>query len=217
MKWSEQAWQQTAAIYQNIIEMPFNRELMNGTLPLGKFRFYMQQDAIYLGEFSRALALIGARSFAHPYSLDFYRFAEGAIVVEKSLHEGYFKQFGIAGAATASPACQLYTQFLLTKAALDSVETAMAAVLPCFWIYKKAGDFIYENGSVLKNPYADWINTYAGKEFGILVHKAISICDAVAVTCTPAQQQQMTEAFMMASKLEWMFWDSAYRMEQWPC
>jgi len=25
----------------------------------------------------------------------------------------------------------------------------------------------------------------------------------------------MTAAFVQSSRLEWMFWDSAYRMEQW--
>jgi thiaminase/transcriptional activator TenA len=216
MKWSEQAWKQIDGIYHSIITMPFNVELMKGTLLKDRFKFYMQQDAVYLGEFSKALALIGARCIDQPYALDFIRFAEGAIVVERSLHEGYFKKFEVSGAAEASPTCQNYTQFLLTKAALDQVEVAMAAVLPCFWIYKKVGDFIYENQDSKDNPYQEWINTYAGQEFGILVDKAIAICDDVAEGCSNKQQEQMIKAFTMASKLEWMFWDSAYKMEQWP-
>ncbi len=216
MNWSEQAWNGVENIYQKIIHMPFNQELMKGTLAIERFQFYMQQDAIYLGEFSKALALIGARSFHYPYGLDFIRFAEGAIVVERSLHEGYFQQFGVTQNAAASPTCQNYTQFLLTKSALDGVETAMAAVLPCFWIYKEVGDFIYANEQAENNAYREWINTYSGKEFGLLVEKAIAICDDVAATCSAAQQQRMWEAFTMASKLEWMFWDSAYKLEEWP-
>jgi thiaminase/transcriptional activator TenA len=177
----------------------------------------MQQDAIYLGYFSKTLALIAARSFSNPYSLDFIRFAEGAVVVERSLHEGYFTKFNITHTTIASPTCQNYTQFLLTKAALDQVEVAMAAILPCFWIYKKAGDFIYANQQKENNSYQEWINTYSGEAFGLLVDKAIAICDDVAANCSVTQQQRMQEAFIMASKLEWMFWDSAYKMEQWPC
>jgi len=216
MKWSENAWNKIDGIYDSIINMPFNKELLSGELLKDRFQFYMQQDALYLTEFSRALSLIAARCFNHPYTLDFIQFAEGAVVVEKSLHEGYFKQFEVSENAEISPTCQNYTQFLLTKSSLDQVEVAMAAVLPCFWIYKKVGDYIYENQNSQDNPYQDWINTYAGAEFGLLVEKAINICDHVASSCSLTQQEQMTRAFVMASKLEWMFWDSAYKMEQWP-
>lgn len=216
MKWSESAWKEIEKIYTGIIEMPFNTELMSGDLSEDRFRFYIQQDGVYLGAFSRALSLIAARCFNHPYTLDFIRFAEGAVVVERSLHEGYFKQFAVEGDTEASPTCQNYAQFLLTKAGLDQVEVAIAAVLPCFWIYKKVGDHIYANQYSQNNPYQEWINTYAGEEFGLLVEKAINICDDVASRCSASQQEQMTKAFIMASKLEWMFWDSAYQMEQWP-
>ncbi|HEY0175511.1 MAG TPA: TenA family protein [Pedobacter sp.] len=188
MKWSENAWKSIEGIYQSITDMPFNQELMSGELLKDRFKFYIQQDGIYLGEFSRALSLIAARCFNHPYTLDFIRFAEGAVVVELSLHEGYFKQFDVTGNPEISPTCQNYTQFLLTKASLDQVEVAMAAVLPCFWIYKKVGDYIYEHQNSQQNPYQEWIDTYAGEEFGLLVEKAIGICDDVAAGCSAVQQ-----------------------------
>ena len=215
MKWSEGAWERIEGIYTSILTLPFNQELMAGSLSEDRFQFYIQQDAIYLGDFSRALSLIAARCFNNPYTLDFIRFAEGAVVVEKELHNGYIRQFG-ATAAEASPTCQNYTQFLLTKASLDQVEVAMAAVLPCFWIYKKVGDHIYASPNSQDNPYREWINTYAGEEFGLLVEKAIAICDDVAAGCSEVQREQMTVAFIKAAKLEWMFWDSAYKMEDWP-
>ena len=43
------------------------------------------------------------------------------------------------------PVCHHYVHFLKSTAALDAVEIAMAAVLPCFWIYQKVGDYIYDN------------------------------------------------------------------------
>lgn len=216
MKWTEHTWQQAEEIFNRIIIHPFNQELMNGTLTQDRFQFYIQQDAIYLGDFSKALSLIAARCFNNPYTLDFIRFAEGAVVVEKALHYGYIKQFEIKEDLEISPTCQNYSQYLLTKASLDQVEIAMAAVLPCFWIYKKVGDHLYANQTAINNPYQEWIDTYAGEEFSLLVNKAIDICDDVASHCSEQQRAQMTAAFVKASKLEWMFWDSAYQMETWP-
>jgi len=215
MNWSESAWQQGEPVYQKILQMPFIRELIAGTLDLEKFKFYIAQDSNYLEQFGRTLALIGARANAAEHVLRFIRFAEGAIVVEKALHASYFTEFGIEGKVPVSPACHHYTNFLLKEAALSQVEVAMAAVLPCFWIYQKVGDYIYAQPSRAKNPYQTWIDTYAGEEFGLRVQEAINICDAVATTCTAAQQQMMTAAFVTACKLEWLFWDSAWRLEKW--
>jgi thiaminase/transcriptional activator TenA len=215
MNWSTKAWQAIESIYANVIEMPFITELTEGSLPLEKFQFYLQQDSRYLDHFGRALSLIGARANDLQDALAFMRFAEGAIVVENALHGSYFEMFGITGTADIEPACHHYIHFLKSTAALDSVEVAMAAVLPCFWIYKKVGDHIYSNQTSAENPYRKWIDTYAGEEFGELVNRAIAICDNAAATCTEAQQQKMIDAFVTASRLEFDFWDGAYRLRRW--
>ncbi|MDI3320390.1 thiaminase II [Pinibacter soli] len=215
MNWSAKAWNAIEGIYKNIIEMPFIKELTEGSLPLEKFQFYITQDSRYLDHFGRALALIGARANDLQDALAFIRFAEGAVVVENALHGSYFEMFGITSAGNIEPACHHYINFLKSTAALDSVEVAMAAVLPCFWIYKKVGDHIYSNQANATNPYRKWIDTYAGEEFGELVNRAIAICDNAAAKCTEAQQQKMTEAFVTASKLEFDFWDAAYRIRKW--
>lgn len=214
MKWSKITWKESEPVYTRIISMPFIRGLIDGTLPPEKFKFYIGQDSNYLEHFGRALSLIASRVPAS-YMLDYIRFSEGAIVVENALHSGYFEQYGMVSSVAISPACQYYTSFLLSNASLAPVETAMAALLPCFWIYKKVGDYIYSLSDNEDNPYHTWINTYAGEEFGILVEKAIHICDQVAEECTASRREEMTRAFLTASRLEWLFWDSAWRLETW--
>ncbi|WP_187263251.1 TenA family protein [Pontibacter beigongshangensis] len=216
MSWTKTAWEAGSTTYKQITEMPFIQELIAGTLPQEKFAFYLGQDSLYLTQFGKALSLISGRAHQAEHVLEFARFAEGAIVVERALHAGYFRKYGLTDTPAISPTCQHYTHFLLTNAALAQVEIAMAAVLPCFWIYKAVGDYIYQQPQVADNPYQEWINTYAGEEFGAIVQRALHICDEVATTCTPAQQTAMTDAFVTASKLEWMFWDSAWRLEEWP-
>ncbi|PZR29010.1 MAG: thiaminase II [Citrobacter freundii] len=215
MRWSEQAWESIQPIYNSIIKMPFITEMKDGSLPLDKFRFYMQQDACYLEHFARALALVSARAVAIDDVLTFIRFAENAIVVENALHESYFNDFGVSGRVKPEPACHHYIHFLKSTAALDSVEIAMAAVLPCFWIYKRVGDHIYATQSPSGNPYKKWIDTYAGEEFGEAVKLAIGICDKVAGASTAAGRSAMTEAFIAASRLEFDFWDAAYKLRRW--
>ena len=42
---SNDAWMRNAALYETTRTMPFNRELAEGSLPLGAFRHYLIQDA----------------------------------------------------------------------------------------------------------------------------------------------------------------------------
>jgi thiaminase/transcriptional activator TenA len=60
------------------------------------------------------------------------------------------------------------------------------------------------------------IDAYAGEEFGASVEKALGICNQLAEQASPLVRQKMREAYITASKLEYVFWDSAYRMEEWP-
>ncbi|HCN52029.1 MAG TPA: thiaminase II [Chryseobacterium sp.] len=215
MKWSEHTWQTIKDLYESILKMTFIKELSEGSLPQEKFRFYMAQDSLYLEHFGRTLSLIAAKITDLQDVLTFMRFAENAIVVENALHESYFKDFGLNDKGILQPACHHYIHFLRSTAALESVEIAVAAVLPCFWIYREVGDYIYRTQNTVNNPYEKWIATYAGEEFAAAVDQAIAICDTIAENSTEATRQKMTEAFIMASRMEYHFWEAAYELKKW--
>lgn len=215
MNWSEQAWNSIGECYQSILDMPFIKELSDGSLPQEKFRFYMAQDSLYLEHFGRTLSLIAAKITDLQDVLAFMRFAENAIVVENALHESYFIDFGVSDKGVLQPACHHYIHFLRSTAALDSVEVAVAAVLPCFWIYREVGNHIYQTQNTVDNPYEKWIATYAGEEFSQAVDHAIAICNTVAENTTEATRERMTEAFIMASRMEYHFWEAAYELKMW--
>lgn len=215
MNWSEEAWERSESTYASILQMPFIAELANGSLPKEKFQYYIAQDSLYLEHFGRALAFIGVKAYDLQDALAYIRFAEDAIVVEEALHRSYFKEFGLEDKGVIQPACHHYIHFLRSTAAIDAVEVAMAATLPCFWIYKKVGDHIYGNQQATSNPYQQWINTYGGTEFSVSVEKAIYICDKAAQNTNSAMRQRMTEAFLAAARLEYTFWDAAYNLDKW--
>jgi thiaminase/transcriptional activator TenA len=140
-------------------------------------------------------------------------------VVERALHEGFFKDFGIAPETAAnlkpSPTCSHYVSYLLSTAHNAPYEVAVAALLPCFWIYGEVGKHLLSIAAA-DNPYQAWIDTYADEAFEQGIRKVIAITDAAADATTPLIKEQMFEAFERATVLEWMFWDSAYRLEHWP-
>ncbi|MBO9675886.1 MAG: TenA family protein [Sphingobacteriaceae bacterium] len=215
MKWSVQAWERVKPIYNQILTMPFNSELSNGTLPKEKFIFYLAQDAYYLLEFGRTLSTISGRMQNAELVLAYAGFSTGAIFAEQHLHESYFVEFGLPGKVEPTPSTLLYTNYILNQAVYASVEVAAAAVLPCFWIYKAVGDYIFAQQTGDQNPYKRWIDMYAGAEFAAAVEKAIAITDQLATGTNAGTREKMLAVFEMATRLEWMFWDSAYEQEKW--
>ncbi len=217
MKWTDQAWEAIQPIYQEILKMPFIEELKNGTLPLEKFQFYMLQDAKYLEHYGRALAALGAKAEDNEMALDFFEFGKNALIVERALHEAYFKQFNLEPnqEITIEPVCHHYIHFLKSTVAYDPIEVATAAILPCFWIYKEVGDHIYQNQNTDNNPYKNWIETYSGEEFAEGVKKALQYSNYMAENSTDKGRKAMLEAFIAASRLEFNFWDAAYRNIKW--
>lgn len=214
MKFTKQLWRETEEIFLKIINLPFIQELMQGTLVRDKFIFYIQQDSLYLLDYSKVLAIIAAKSEKTEMVLQFLQFAESAIVVEKAMHENYFEKYSIKPDFKKSPVCFTYTNFLISIALMKSIEEAMAAILPCFWIFFKVGTYMYKNAAS-NNPYQYLINAYVGNEFKNATEKAIKITDEISEEVNEKTREKMKEAFTYSTKLEYMFWDSAYKLEQW--
>lgn len=219
MTFSADAWARNAARYEAIRTMPFNAELAAGTLSKARFQHYILQDAHYLVGFGRALAIAAARALLPDRIVQFAGAAQGAIVVERALHEGFMRDFGVSAAdfeaAEMTPASQHYVSYLLATAYGADHAVALAALLPCFWIYAEVGRDIH--GRAAKpNPYQAWIDTYAGDAFHEAVAKMIAATDEAAAGAAPGTLAAMHTAYTAATRLEFLFWDSAWRLEAWP-
>ncbi|MEN3974136.1 thiaminase II [Emcibacter sp. SYSU 3D8] len=219
MSFCEGVWQQALPLRRAILDLPFNRDLAAGTLPRETFQFYMLQDSLYLDGYSRALSLLAARAPETDMMLEFAQAAQVALVVERSLHESVFKEYGldrsVIDAAEPSPTCLGYINFLIAAAHQASFEEAVAAVLPCFWVYEEVGNTVHDRATP-DNPYRAWIDAYASEEFAAAVRRVIDITDRLALHASPKAVAGMTQAFIRSVQYEWMFWDSAYTRQTWP-
>lgn len=212
--WYNRINKKTEPILNRIKTHPFITELIDGSLPEAVFLFYIHQDAIYLSEYKKTLASVGVKCSKDDDTQFFLDAATGIIHVENALHQLFLKDE--KQSTEASPTCELYTSYLSKMVHTHTIEEALAAVLPCFTIYKQIGDYILsEQKNKGNNPYQDWINTYGGEDFAKSVKKAIAITNKYAETASADRLERMNDAFTKASKLEYLFWDSAYNQESW--
>jgi len=212
--WYDNTRQKTEHIFHAIIKHDFVIELMQATLDESIFGFYVNQDSLYLNEYKKSLVTVGTKCQRPEETQFFYESATGIIQVEDALHKEFLDDK--YRHPTPSPTCELYNSYLTRIVNNESVEVGIAAVLPCFTIYKEVGDFILRmQGNHGSNPYQAWIDTYASDEFALAVQKAIDIANTYALTASPDTLAKMEEVFIKTSQLEWMFWDSAHKQEKW--
>jgi len=212
-------WETIGPIYQAILAHPFIGGLTDGSLPEESFRFYAVQDALYLRDFARALSLAAAKAPNEDWIITFNQHAAGALQVERALHESFFREFGLTEqqvrATPLAPTNLAYTSYLLAVAYGGPIHEAVAALLPCYWIYWEVGKALTRQGS--PNPlYQRWIATYGADEFGALVAAVLGLTEELAAPLPPAAREAMTRHFVTTSRYEWLFWNMGYHREQWP-
>jgi thiaminase/transcriptional activator TenA len=215
------AWQHTAKLMAAMTDLPFNRELADGSLAPQRFQFYLVQDARYLVGFARALASAATRAESTQDVAFFADAARESIVVEHALHDGYFERFGMTAAdqqaIETSPTCLAYTSYLLAVAHTGGYPELIAALLPCFWVYQHVGtEILARQRPDADHPYLAWIATYADDEFAKSVLTCRDAVDRAAARADEHTVSRMLAAFTRATEYEWLFWDSAYRREIWP-
>ncbi|MBE1522978.1 TenA family protein [Nesterenkonia lutea] len=213
-RFTDEAWERTAEIRSRIDQLPFLRQLEDGSLSREIFENYMGQDALYLTEYARALAACAQQSTDPEHIIFWSRAAAGAIEEERALHATHVVDFG---AVEPSPTTVAYTSYELALASAGSLPVLAGSVLPCFWIYDDVGTRLKARiGSLPDHPYADWISAYGDPEFHELTVSARDVVDQLAASASEETRARMHQAFRRASQYEWMFWDSAHRMETWP-
>jgi thiaminase/transcriptional activator TenA len=217
--WTTNLWDAVDPIYAAIVEHPFLAGLADGTLPQQCFAYYLAQDAHYLGDYARALALVGAKAPSHAIAGMFGRHAAETVQVELALHASLLPELGVSAEAlesvAISPTTTAYTNYLLATAYGGSFGEALAAVLPCYWIYQRVGDALVRRGSP-EPRYQRWIDTYGGEAFAAAVAEVLAVADEIGPALGGDERQRAGAHFAATTRYEWMFWDAAWRKESWP-
>jgi thiaminase/transcriptional activator TenA len=212
-------WSDTEPIYTAILEHPFLTGLTAGTLPPDRFGYYVAQDAHYLRDYARALAVVAAKAPTHGAAGMLARHAAGTVDVELALHATLLPQLGLDPAeldrVPVSPTTLSYTSYLLATVYGGSFAEGLAAVLPCYWIYARVGAALLEQGSP-EPRYQRWIDTYAGEEFAATVAEVLALADLTGEDLSAVEDRRASRHFSVTARYEWMFWDAAWRTEGWP-
>jgi thiaminase/transcriptional activator TenA len=193
-----------------------------GTLPLDSFRFFVEQDLyFFLPDLSRAVAM-GAAAARDEREMRHFAEELVAVVERESANNRLLLdrlvELGApdrGGAAAPGPATVAYSGYIVSTAARGGPLEIMTVLLPCTWSYADIGLRLQEE--IVDHPvYADWVGFLAGDDYVELIASRRRTLDELAVPADAEHCRRLTDIFRMATRLEHLFWDMAYRCEQWP-
>ena len=206
--WTAALWAAGGETWHQILDLPFVRALGDGTLDEDLFAFYLDQDALYLRDYSRALATLSARADTAEAQVHWAAGAHEAIAAESQLHEGWLANRARLGGP--SPITMGYTNFLRATAAGDDYVVGAAAILPCYWLYEEVGAVLSSQNHA-DHPYAEWLSMYGGEEFAADVARSLAEVERAFEAASPAQRVRAARAYLSACVYEREFFDQAHR------
>ncbi|MDF2679634.1 MAG: tenA [Brevibacillus sp.] len=219
---TDRLWKSVAPIWEKTHQHPFVTGLGDGSLPVESFKFYMKQDYVYLIDYAKIFAIASTKAYDLETSAKFAGLQESTLNGEMALHRQYAERFGISKAdleATEPSFVMIaYTSYMLKVAHQGSLAELVSAVLPCMWGYWEIGKQLARvEGALDHELYGEWVRTYSSDEFGELATWLIGVLNQLAEGKNEQELARLEEHFLTTSKMEYLFWDMAYRKEMWPC
>jgi thiaminase/transcriptional activator TenA len=201
---------------------PLLRELAAGTLPLEKFRFFLEQDNFFLEDYARCLAMGAAKSRneieLRYFTTDLNNVLEEELPSNRDLL-AKIEGMGAAdhgGARAMAPANLAYTSYLQAVALRGGTLEVMASLLPCAWSYIEIAQRLRRETTSEHPVYAGWIAYFSLPANVEMVTSMRRDLDALVAEegLTAARRGELAQIFATSSRLEHGFWEMAYTMER---
>lgn len=199
---SGELWEQCAPQRRGIFALDFIKELAAGTLQDHHFAYYLAQDALYLGSYSRVLARASALAPTEAEQKFWAGGAQNCLEVEMALHRDWLSDR--PAQLQQGPVTKHYVDHLQGVAFSGSYGEVVAAVLPCYWLYAEVGRVLHSDflSFVGEHPYGAWLATYADDDFAQATATAVSIMDAAARRGSALERERMRAAFAHSAQYE---------------
>jgi thiaminase/transcriptional activator TenA len=191
----------------------FVRRLGRGTLPEAAFRHYLAQDYLFLIHYARALGLAIYKADRLGDVRSALAVLKAIVEVEMGLHVSYCARWGLdeAGmeAVPEDDATLAYTRYVLERGSAGDLLDLHVAMAPCVVGYAEIGRALAADPDTKRdgNPYLDWIEMYAGAEYGEVAAQAVRQLDALyRRRAGPGRLPELERSFAAATRLEASFW-----------
>lgn len=218
MSFAKTLKEQCYDVWEACYRHPFVQEIGQGVLNPETFMFYLKQDYKYLLEYAKVFA-IGVTRAQDESVMKNLSLTQKAVLDEMDNHRAYMQRNGIslAEAEATKPSLfnRAYTANMINAGFQGGLLELLLAVFPCAWTYH---DFAvrlkqdYAEG-IDSNPYRNWIEAYAGNEFGDSFKWFFTAIDDLCKGKTQQELEALVDVFRSSVEFEYLFWDMSYKRQ----
>lgn len=193
----------------------FVKHIADGTLPLKKFQFFIEQDYSYLVDYGRVHCIAASKApnleGMEKELLIVGRIRDGVVQHKKRLKEefgvideNYFKKI------RRGPALNNYCRYFNDIARRGNFQELAISLTPCLFGYgeavkKHANRFNSSKGGL----YAEWMNTFTSENFKSDMEAGVSLLNDIVATCPTRDLEKLVRIYGEVCNLETKFWDAA--------
>ena len=192
---------------------PFVAGIQDGSLPEGAFRHYLGQDYLFLIHFARAYALAAYKADTLADIRDAAAGMSAIVDTEMALHVEFCAGWGLGEAEMEAlpeaSATMAYTRYVLEKGHQGDLLDLYVALAPCVIGYGEIGARLASDPDTRRdgNPYAPWIDMYAGEDYQPAARAHGETLDRLwARRAGRERMGELSRVFEEASRLEADFW-----------
>lgn len=221
MSFTEKLRAKADPIFEANYRHPFIRGIADGSLKPEQLIHYVKQDFEYLNAYVRVYGLAISKC-ANREDMAMFQEKIGFVLnSETHPHHNFCQQAGVRyeqlQGYPLAPAAHHYIRHMLTVAHEGTLGEIFCVLLPCPWIYWEIGVRLTEEIRPTEDhPYYDWISFYASERIGDNTRHLCRKIDEWAEHAQESERSRMEEAFMLSAQMEYMFWDMAYHVQDWP-
>jgi thiaminase/transcriptional activator TenA len=222
MSFSTHLREQADPIFRAIRMHPFVQGIAHQTISREALIHYVRQDVQYLQTYARVYGIALAKAETPEQMRMFYErigvVLGGELIPHLNLcraasvdYEALKRTSGLA------PTAHHYAQHMQSTAQSGSLGEIVAVLLPCHWTYVDlATHIVAEIQPSEAHTFYDWLTFYASEEMKASLEELIALLDDCADRASEAERARMASAFLASCRLEYAFFDMAYKLETWP-
>lgn len=214
MKTTDILWENSTGIIEKHLNHPFSKRLADGSLPQDVFRFYLQQDAIYIKNYAQAMNILALKAPTKEIKELFLKLSIESYELEHIFQKQLFSDYQVQETNIMQPACLAYSSFLISTISTNSFLIGLTSLLPCFWVYLENGKNIAKH-SVENNKYQAWIDTYVSQEFIEQTELVKKYVNHYSKDISASELDKLKEIFTYSCNLDYLFMDDAYKLRRW--
>jgi thiaminase (transcriptional activator TenA) len=204
-------------IWDATLAHPFLAEVENGTLPDEKLLYYFIQNVHYIDAaivFNAEAAAKAPDDMSLQFALRLLDFGRNEVPRQREYVRQLTERVSASFDPGLAPTTRAYTNHLRALAAYGSSLDLFVGLLPCEWTYSEFGARL---APVVRHPVTkQWLATFGGADHSDMNVKYKGVLDHLVADVGPQRREELSQIFRTSIRYEWMFWQMAYTMEQWP-